>query len=670
MDAEDQPESTFEHIPDGADDNFAPLFQAMQKFNEGDLESAIRICKEIMQAAPDDPKPYFVMAIIAYKMKDLGQALHMAGVAHEMAPDIKEYMDILASISARAGRLTDAVYFGKLATSAESDPNLRGVLPPQLADLAASMKAAAPSMHALEGEGALNLGKYWVALREFGAELRINPENAMALIGLARSALAVGRQTQAIGALQTLLRLEPENMMAHALLARALVRVGRNGESRAAAMRAIKECGDGAEVYLQAMTALQESVGIETDTLKQIARDFAADFARENDMDEVERYLIAPEKPVHIGYMSNGFYRCPTAEFISPWFGVSPPKEFQISGYQQSIPTDTVTAQIMQGCTNWRKTYDVDPWTLAISLAADELDVLVDMSHPDGETQATAVALTSSAVRVGMTALPEPGLMPGITHVLSDETLADADRNMLLDGQELVVIEGSLYTRAPYFRAAEAPPLAASINGEITLGAMARLPHMSPDCAYAISDMLRAIPAAKLLLYGGDANSEESRLTIREYFLNAGVAHRVFFVDKEDDPDGDARGGSDFGRLTVSTSYWKEIDILVDTFPVTGMADICEALWNGVPTVTLRGQRRISSIGASIVAAGGRPNWIVRSESELVATVCDLAADVERLASEKTSLLKNIASSNLFDTRKSFERMRVALYNIAKQNRR
>lgn len=651
------------------DEIFDSLVQALMKCNEGELEEGLAICKEVLQTAPERPEAYFFTAIISFNLHDFGQAINMAQISHDLAPDVREYLEFLAVVSARAGRLPDAIYFAKVATAAESDARLAAVIPPLLLDFNAAMKAPSPSKHGLEGEGALNIGRFDVAFREFEKELRINPDNTMALIGLARSALLCSRPTQAIGALQNLIRLEPDDMFALSLLARALARSGRDTEARVAAMRAIERAAGDAEIYYQAMYALQTLSGIDIGTLKSLAVAFAEEFHRENDMDEVEGNVYPADRPIHIGYISNSFYRSEIADFTASWFGSKAPTKHVAIGYQQSIIADATTSFLRQGFNDWSKVHEIDPWTLALSASADGIDILVDLSHPDVDTKATLMGLSSSPVRVGVTALPEPGLMTGITHVLSDEVLAEADKNMLLDGQELITVKGTLFARPPFARSAEVTELPALVNGHVTFGAIAKLPQMSPYCAQLIGDILRETPNASLVLYAGDETSEQERLVVREFFLDAGVASRVFFADRDDEED-DAERSRDFGRLTVPTSYWQNIDILLDTTPMSGRAEVFEALWNGVPTVTLRGERRASSIAASIVAAANRPNWIARSSDQFVQIASELAADTDGLSDERAALVHNIATAPLFDTRTTSENIRAALLDVAKRHRK
>ena len=564
------------------DDVFETLIQAMKRSNEGDVEEALAICKRVITDDGECAEAFFVMAIIAYNLSDQGQAVEMAKKAHDIEPDTREYAQMLATISARIGRLTDAVYFAKLAHVTDSDSRLASIIPRTLLDFDAAMKSAAPSTHGLEGESAINLGQNDLAFRKFSAELRINPNNPQALIGMGKAALATGRSMQAIGALQSLVHLEPDNILAFAFLARALVMSGREIEGAAIANLAIERVAGDTEIYLQAMLALQHLSFIDAASLKEIAVRFFIEFDAENSMKEVQSVAVAPDRPYHIGFLSNGFHRSNIAEFVTPWFELSPPSTYEVSGYQMSTISDGVTSQIMQGCNNWQKVVDVDPWTLALSIARDEIDVLVDLSHPDMETKSSTLGLVSCPACVGVCALPEPSLMPGVTHVLSDEVLAEADRNMLLDGQELIVVTGTLFARPPFSNPPKSDLAPITDNGYATFGAIAKLPHISPEWTATVAKILRNVENSKLLLFVHETLSQQDRRKIREYFLNCGIVNQLFFADQDGTAE-EATVNTEGGRRQIPELFWQSIDVLLDTSPINYHRELFEALWNGVP---------------------------------------------------------------------------------------
>lgn len=645
------------------------LREAMEKANSGDFEGAVNTCRDAIAKFPSNAEPYFILAVLTTNFGDEGQAIKMAEIAHNIDPDIREYVQVLATVSTRVGRLADGVYYAKIAQACEAHPYLGTFIPSKFMDFEGALRSTRPSMHGIEGQRFFNEANYGVAFREFNAEIRLNPENATTLVWLARTGIILGHFTQAMGALQAAIRVEPENAMAHAQLARALVRLGRPSEAIAVADNAIAMSGGDCEVYLAAMEAMQLCPNIGSDVLLEKASAFQAMFNQEFEPDEISRDEDPSSRIPHIAFISNAFFRSPAMDTVSGWFAVPKSKAYKISGYQQSVCSDTTTTNIRSGCDDWRDIYGIDPFTLSMTLRAEEIDVLVDVSQIDGETRGTVIGLQPSIARVGFSALPEPGLAPGITHVLSDEGLARGDKAMLMDGQSLIEIKGTLFPHAPITGLVQNTVAPAASTGRVTLGAFASLPAISPEWALAVGRIIRALPDAELVLFGVDDLSEYARSMIREYFMNAGVVERVLFAkNTQNNDEGDE---SNRGHLNTKmpASCWPEIDLFLDTFPLTGRAELCEALWSGVPVITLQGSRRSESVGASILTAAGRPNWIAESANDYIKIALELADDANRLQSERTDLQKMITTSSLFDPKRTALAVRAALVDLAKKSK-
>lgn len=647
-------------------EDLQPLLRsAMEAANNGDFEGAVTVCRDAVATYPGNAEPYFILAVLAMNYGDEGQAISMAETAHKIDPDTQEYVQVLSTISTRVGRLADGVYYAKIAQACESHPFLGAFVPPNLMDFEAALKNVRPSMHGVEGERLFNEANYAAAFREFSAEIRLNPENTTALIWLARTGIILGQYNQSIGALQAALRVDSENAMAMAQLARALVRVGRSNEARSMAEAAIKVSAGDCEVYLPAMEALQLCGGIGNDTLKSIATRFNEVFNSENEPDPLEDDHGTSDTVARVGFLSNAFFRSNIVDLIAGWFALPKSDVVNISAYSQSVAADNVTTAMRSGCDDWRDIYGIDPFTLSMTMRAEELDVVVDISQIDGETRGAVMGLLPSPIRVGFSALPEPGLAPGITHVLSDEALADADRQLLLDGQDLITVSGTLFPHLPLKGLAQDTKAPASVSDKVTFAASASLPQVSQDWALAVGRIMRSLPNAELLLFGTHNLSDYSRSIIREYFMNAGVVERVYFTEAPED-----QAGQEYQVSTsIPASHWAEVDIFLDTFPCNGRKDICEALWSGVPTFTLRSGRRVGAIGASLLMAAGRPSWIAETTDDFVDQVVRLASDPAKLQSERETLQASIANSPLFDPKKTAIAVRSALVTAANNAR-
>jgi predicted O-linked N-acetylglucosamine transferase (SPINDLY family) len=92
-----------------------------------------------------------------------------------------------------------------------------------------------------------------------------------------------------------------------------------------------------------------------------------------------------------------------------------------------------------------------------------------------------------------------------------------------------------------------------------------------------------------------------------------------------------------------------EMDIALDTFPYVGTTTTCEALWMGVPVVTLAGETHVSRVGASLLRAAGLPELIATSAEDFVRIAAELANDRERRAELRRELRSRLSASPLMD---------------------
>ena len=96
-------------------------------------------------------------------------------------------------------------------------------------------------------------------------------------------------------------------------------------------------------------------------------------------------------------------------------------------------------------------------------------------------------------------------------------------------------------------------------------------------------------------------------------------------------------------------AVYGQVDIHLDSFPYTGGTTTCDALWHGVPSVTLRGTRPSDNLGASVLTSAGYPQWIASGETDYVSIATRLASNVEALAQTRAQLRDQIKATPLCD---------------------
>jgi predicted O-linked N-acetylglucosamine transferase (SPINDLY family) len=149
--------------------------------------------------------------------------------------------------------------------------------------------------------------------------------------------------------------------------------------------------------------------------------------------------------------------------------------------------------------------------------------------------------------------------------------------------------------------------------------------------------ILEAQPGARLVLKADGLASETSRQALRGQFARHGIAAgRVDLLPSEN-------------NVGAHLAKYREIDIGLDVFPYNGTFTTCEALWMGVPVVTLSGRARVSRAGASILRCAGLSAYVAGTPEQYVQFALKLAADIDGRRALRAGMREHLRSSPLLD---------------------
>jgi protein O-GlcNAc transferase len=164
--------------------------------------------------------------------------------------------------------------------------------------------------------------------------------------------------------------------------------------------------------------------------------------------------------------------------------------------------------------------------------------------------------------------------------------------------------------------------------------------------------LLGALPEARLHLKSFGLAAESARRSIRRQFADLGVGAERLELS-----------GPAISR-TAHLAKYQDIDIALDVYPYNGVATTCEALWMGVPVITLAGPTHVSRVGASILHSAGLSELAAGSEDEYLRKAVELARDVERLGTLRRSMRDRLKASPLLDARRFAENLEDAYHEM------
>jgi predicted O-linked N-acetylglucosamine transferase (SPINDLY family) len=342
-----------------------------------------------------------------------------------------------------------------------------------------------------------------------------------------------------------------------------------------------------------------------------------------------------PERRLRVGYVSPDLCNHVVAVFMLPLMTRHDRNAVDIYCYADVRHVDE-TSRKFQGISNWVQITGLPDERVAAQIEQDRIDVLVDLAgHSPGNRQ---LVFARKPAPVQLSYVIGTGTTTGL--LAMDGLIADKD--LLPAGSEAFISERPRHLDRP-FVAYEPPPtmppvgpLPALRNGHVTFGYFGRPIRLNDRVVRVWSDILRACPGSRLRLDNKPFGSPGTQEDVRRRFLAHGIP--AARLDLRDTPI----------HAAVLAAY-NEIDIALDPFPHNAGTTSLEALWMGVPVLTLTDRPPVGRLGASLLGALDLHGWIARDDQDYVDKAARAARDLEGLAAVRAGLRARCERSALGD---------------------
>jgi predicted O-linked N-acetylglucosamine transferase (SPINDLY family) len=292
-----------------------------------------------------------------------------------------------------------------------------------------------------------------------------------------------------------------------------------------------------------------------------------------------------------------------------------------------------MTDRLRQSADVWR---DIVGWSDALvadRVRQDRIDIAVDLTLHGGDNRLLVFARKPAPVQVTYLAYCSSTGLSTIDYRLSDPYLDPPGMDESVYSERTIRLPETYWCYQPIGAPPEVNALPALEQGHITFGGLNNFCKVSEPALAAWAKLLRAVPHAHLLLH---AHEGAHRQWVRERLKGEGLEPaRVRFAG--------------FMPMERYFALYRQIDIALDTFPCGGGTTTCDALWMGVPVVSLVGQTAVGRGGLSILSNVGLPELAARSAEEYVRIASELAHDLPRLSRLRKTLRQRMAQSPLMD---------------------
>jgi predicted O-linked N-acetylglucosamine transferase (SPINDLY family) len=325
------------------------------------------------------------------------------------------------------------------------------------------------------------------------------------------------------------------------------------------------------------------------------------------------------------------------ASFLTPLLEGHCRRVVEIFCYADVIRPDAVTAHLRGLADHWLPVAGMPDEALSQRIRADGIDILVDLGGHTAHNRLRVFACKPAPVQLTWLGYPNTTGLRAIDYRIVDDVTDPPGAADGFASETLLRLPGGFLCYGAAKDATEPAPPPCLKTGVITFGSFNNPAKMSPATLDTWAELLTRVAGARLLLKGKPFADEACRASFLARFGERGVAaERVQLI-------------AWLPNSTAHLALYEQIDIALDPFPYNGTTTTCEALWMGVPVVTLRGNRHSARVGASLLGQLGLTDWIAASTGDYVEIALALGADPGNLHSLRHSLRRLMAASSLCD---------------------
>jgi predicted O-linked N-acetylglucosamine transferase (SPINDLY family) len=588
--------------------NLGLVLNALGRFTEAvsTLRTALRIDPKFAEA-------YNNLGIALWQTHQRDDALEAWNQAIHLRPQMAEAHNSLAIALKQLGRLDEAASALRTAVG----------LMPHRADF-----------HDHLGTVLWSLGRVGEAAGEYRAAIRLQPGVAEFHNHLGSALWASGRLDDAVSEVQIALQLNPQSAAAHANLGNVLKDQGKLEEAIASFRRAVALDPTNAAIHSSLIYLLHFLSKYDPRLLGQELAHWNVRHAQPL-RSQVRPHTNDrnPDRRLRIGYVSPDFREHAVGRFMLPLLRNHDHEHFEIVCYSDVAAEDSLTAQIKTLSDRWVRIVGMSDEEMAERIHRDQIDILIDLAAHTPGNRLLVFARQPVPVQATYLSYPSTTGLTTIQYRITDPWLDPPDETNPIYSEQSLRLPRTYWCYEPGVAAPDVGPLPVLAKGRITFGCLNTFRKVTDDAMLAWARILRDVPDSRLILH---AIEGPQRRGVQDLFEGEGIdAARIEFVGHV--------------PLAAYMDTYQRIDIALDPFPYTGGTTTCDALWMGVPVVTLAGSTAVHRGGVSILSNLGMPQLIAQSVDQYVQIATKLAGDVVKLTEMRKAMREKMLHSPLMD---------------------
>jgi predicted O-linked N-acetylglucosamine transferase (SPINDLY family) len=590
--------------------------QAVAAYRAGDFAGAEALIDQIVAVERNHGEALHLRALCKFKQ---GRVLDAAGDFDRATLLLAERPDVrwnAAAIYRSAGRLQDAE---------------------QQARAAVALAGQAAEAHNNLGTVLKDMGRNAESLEAFQAAVALKPGYGEAWSNMAWLYATAGRALDAEAAARKAIGCMPQDANAFNNLGTSLMLQDRLAEAGEAFAQALARFPGFAMAHSNMLFCLNYRTDLTPEAITQAYRGW----------DERHAAPVRPAVPaaianpdpyrrLKVGYVSPDFRHHAVSFFAEDLIAGHDRRQVEVTLYSAVTNPDAVTRRFEMMADRFVPVLGLTDAALADRIRADGIDILVDLAGHTGGNRLLTFARRPAPVQVAH--MVGSGATTGLScfdGYMTDDLLSPPGSDGCYS-EPLVRLPALPLVYRPPEGMPPVAPLPALKARTVTFGCFSRTARINDGVLDAWARILLGVPGARLVLNAKAFQEEGARQRFRDAFGQRGIsADRLTLV-----------------YTTPQTTTWAAyngIDIALDPFPHNAGTTTFEALWMGVPVVSLRDRPPVGRFGDAILSPVGLGDWVFDTVDDYVAHAIAAARDIKALARLRADLRHKVETSPFCD---------------------
>jgi len=579
----------------------------------GQLDREIPAYRRALLLKPHFPEAHYNLGNALRDFGDLDEAVAAYRRALQLKPTWPEAYNNLGNALLEQGQPDEAIAAYRNALQLQSD---------------------FPEAHANLANALRDRGQFDEAIAAYRFALKLKPSLPNAHLNLGTVLREQGRLDEAVASYEHAIELQPDLPEAHNNLGNAFKDQGELDKTIDSFRHALELKPEHAWLHSNLIYALHFHPDYGPKEIDDERQSWDRQFG-----DPLKRFALphindsAPDRKLRIGYVSPNFRNHVVGRYVLPLFEHHDRERFEALCYSGDTRFDPLTARIRAVAGKWRSTVGVSDARLVEMIREDDVDILVDLTQHMAGNRLLVFARRPAPVQISFAGYPDSTGLEAIPYRISDRHLEAGIANEQPQGKEQVCLIDSFWCYNPCGIEVEITPLPSLTNGYVTFGCLNNFCKVNESVLRLWARVLLEVKNSRLVIASPIGSHRERTLKSLE---TKGIgAHRVDFVE--------------FRPLHAYLQLYQKLDIALDTLPYNGGVTTCDALWMGIPVLTLPGKMPVSRAGLSILSSVGLGEFAAVSEEDYARIAKELTEDLPRLANLRATLRTRMRCSPLMD---------------------